>query len=298
MEPVSTVISASRRTDIPAFHMNWFMEGIARGRFEVTNPYTRRVSHVPATTPPVHSIVFWSKNFGPFLAGRYGRRLSERGYHLYFQFTVNPENPLLEPHVPALPLRLAQMARLCRDFGARAVNWRLDPICFYRGTDGRTRLSSEGAERIADAAAACGIRSCTASIMDPYRKIARRTARLAGFEFARETREQALDALLALEDLLRPRGIGLVTCCENALLDGLPARSAIRAGACIPSAHLMDLYGGRLSLKRDPGQRSAAGCGCRVAVDIGSYDRHACGHGCLYCYAGPASSASKGPARI
>jgi hypothetical protein len=297
MEPVATIISASRRTDIPAFHMGWFMDAIERGTFEVTHPFTRRVVHVPATAPPVHTIVFWSKDFGPFLADACGRRLVDRGYHLFFQFTVNPENPLLEPRVPALSRRLAQMERLCRDFGPRAVNWRLDPICFYHEADGRHRVSSEGAGLIADAAAACGIRSCTASVMDPYRKIARRTARLPGVELMEVPRERALDALVALEALLRQRGIALVTCCENALLEHLPPGSGIRPGACIPSDLLMELYGGSLSLKRDPGQRSAAGCGCRVSVDVGSYDRHACAHGCLYCYASPAAARSTGQER-
>jgi hypothetical protein len=287
MDPVSTVISASRRTDIPAFHMRWFMEGIERGEFEVTHPFTRSVRRVPAGCPPVHTIVFWSKNFGPFLAGGYGRQLADRGYHLYFQFTVNPENRRLEPGVPPLDERLRQLDRLCRDFGPRAVNWRLDPVCFYHEADGRLRTSSAGAERIADAAAAAGIRSCTASLMDPYRKIARRTARLPGFGFLEVSPGRGLEALLALEALLRPRGIRLATCCEQALIDALPPGSAIRAGACIPSELLMELYGGSLSLKRDPGQRTAAGCACRVSTDVGSYDRHPCAHGCLYCYAAP-----------
>jgi hypothetical protein len=96
------VISASRRTDIPAFFMPWFMEGIARGEFEVTNPYNRRVTRVAAAAPPVHTIVFWSKNFGPFLEGNYGGRLQAMGYHLYFQFTINSENRVLEPNLPGL----------------------------------------------------------------------------------------------------------------------------------------------------------------------------------------------------
>jgi DNA repair photolyase len=53
----------------------------------------------------------------------------------------------------------------------------------------------------------------------------------------------------------------------------------------------MELYGGRISLRRDPGQRRRAGCGCRVSVDIGSYGRHPCRHGCLYCYANPGGGA-------
>jgi len=126
------VLSASRRTDIPAFFMPWFMEGIARGEFEVTNPYNRRVTRVAATVPPVHTIVFWSKNFGPFLEGDYGGRLQALGYHLYFQFTINSENPVLEPNLPGLDQRLEQLQRLCDRFGLRSVNWRFDPICFYR----------------------------------------------------------------------------------------------------------------------------------------------------------------------
>ncbi len=297
MHPAATVISASRRTDIPAFHMDWFMRSIERGVFEVTQPFTGRLRYVPATAPPVHTIVFWSKNFGPFLEAGHGRRLIERGYHLFFQFTLNPENRLLEPRVPGTAARLEQLRRLTREFGPRAVNWRLDPICFYHGADGRPLLSLDGAEPIADAAAACGIRSCTASIMDPYRKIARRTAHLPGVGFLEPTRERALEALLALEDLLRPRGIALVTCCENELLAHLPTGSAIRPGSCIPSALLMEIYGGTLSLKRDAGQRAGAGCGCRVSVDVGSYDRHACDHGCLYCYAAPAPARGAAPER-
>lgn len=295
MHPAATVISASRRTDIPGFHMEWFMRSIERGVFEVPHPFTGRVRHVPATAPPVHTIVFWSKNFGPFLKAGHGRRLIERGYHLYFQFTINPENRLLEPRVPGLAARLEQLSRLAREFGPRAVNWRLDPICLYHGPDGRPRLSSEGAEPIADAAAACGIRSCTASIMDPYRKIARRTALQPGVGFVDVPPGRAAAALVAVEDLLRPRGIALVTCCENEVLAHLPPGSAIRPGSCIPSELLVELYGGTLSLKRDPGQRAAAGCGCRVSVDVGSYDRHACDHGCLYCYAAPVPARAAAP---
>ena len=47
--PPKTVISASRRTDIPAFYMPWFMEQISKGFFEVLNPFNQRVSVVPAT---------------------------------------------------------------------------------------------------------------------------------------------------------------------------------------------------------------------------------------------------------
>ena len=91
------ILSASRRTDIPAFYMPWFMAGIEQGRFGVVNPYNQKISNVPAGVDQVHTIVFWSKDFGPFLKGGYGEDLAARGYHLFFNFTVNTADRLLEP---------------------------------------------------------------------------------------------------------------------------------------------------------------------------------------------------------
>ena len=62
-----TVLSVSRRTDIPAFYLDWFMQGIEKGFFDVVNPYNRKTSRVDARPRRIHSIVFWSKNFGPLL---------------------------------------------------------------------------------------------------------------------------------------------------------------------------------------------------------------------------------------
>ncbi len=54
------VISASRRTDIPAFYMKWFMKQIEKGIFEIINPYNSRISILPSTPEKVHTIVLWS----------------------------------------------------------------------------------------------------------------------------------------------------------------------------------------------------------------------------------------------
>ena len=51
-----------------------------------------------------------------------------------------------------------------------------------------------------------------------------RTARLPGFGFLEVSPRRGIDALIALEELLQPRGIRLVTCCEQALLEGAPLR--------------------------------------------------------------------------
>lgn len=285
MPPGQIVLSASRRTDIPAFYMHWFMLGIERGEFEVANPYTGRRRRVPASPADVHTVVFWSKDFGPFLQGNHDRCLRNKGYNLFFQFTLNPEDRILEPNVPMLADRLDQLRRLCDRFGPRAVNWRLDPICCYhrKGTAVHDNLGD--LDRIAETAASAGIRSCTTSFMDHYAKIGRRAARVPDFAFTDPPAEQKRQMLRDLERRLGARRLQLFTCCESTLLKGMPAGSTVQAGACIPSDLLMNLYGGRLSLERDRGQRVQAGCGCRVSVDVGSYQLHPCRHDCMYCYA-------------
>ena len=40
------VISASRRTDIPAFYLKWFFERLEAGSFSLTNPFNLSLIHI------------------------------------------------------------------------------------------------------------------------------------------------------------------------------------------------------------------------------------------------------------
>ena len=288
--PLKTVISASRRTDIPAFYMPWFMERLQAGRFQVVNPFNNRSTIVSAGPDQVHSIVFWSKNFGPFIAGEYGMRLEEMGYHLFFNFTVNSAMPILEPAVPLLGKRIGQLAALAKQFGPRAINWRFDPLSFFTTGDGGTRDNLADFSEIAAAAFDAGIQRCITSFMDFYPKIERRVKKMAGFAFLDPPIEKKIDILYQMQATLEPYGIELQACCERALLETLPADLPIKASSCVPNELLAALYGKGVSLRKDAGQRVKAGCGCGVSVDIGSYREHPCGHRCLYCYASPAAN--------
>ena len=66
----------------------------------------------------------------------YGEQLLKQGYHLFFNFTINSDNTDLEPNVPPLNERLDQLEHLCQRFGSDAVNWRFDPICFFKTGQG------------------------------------------------------------------------------------------------------------------------------------------------------------------
>ena len=285
---MKNVISASRRTDIPAFYMDWFMRGIRKGFFEVENPYHHKTFSVPASTADVHTIVFWSKNFDPFINGGYGRQLQACGYHLFFNFSINSESALLEPGLPRLEERLAQLEYLCDQYGPAAINWRFDPVCFYRTEIHGIEDNLKDFSMIARKVAVMGIRRCITSFMDMYPKIRKRLTRQPGLDFIPVSMEKKIDVLKDMSRTLGQLGISLQTCCERELLERVAGDLPIGKSVCMPNDLIMKLFGGRVSLGKDSGQRIKAGCGCFKSIDIGSYNRQPCYHSCLYCYANTA----------
>jgi hypothetical protein len=265
------------------------MDRIKRGSFKVVNPYNRQTRVVHATAADVHTIVFWSKNFHRFLKENCGLKLQKAGYHLFFNFTINSESPQLEPHVPPLEVRLDQLKALCERFGPPAVNWRFDPICFFRTPDGMVQNNLGDLQRIAEKAAECGITRCITSFMDPYPKIEKRLAALPGFSFYDPPLKIKRQIVLEMAKHLDTGNISLKLCCEKDVRDALPKSTSVEQSACIPNDLLVEIYGGNLTLKKDTGQRIQKGCGCSLSVDIGSYQQQPCYHNCLFCYANPSS---------
>lgn len=278
------ILSVSRRSDIPAHHLDWFMASVEKGEVLVDHPYTHITQAVPLTPETVHTLVFWTKEIGPFLKGECDRILRDKGFHLYFNLTINSESSILEPGVPPLEKRLADLGELCRRVGPHAVTWRFDPICHFQDSQGKRHDNLHDFSRIARTARDAGIRRCITSFVDLYPKVIRR-ARAAGIELTTPPIRDKVALVLRLNRELQGLGIDLFTCCENELQAALPFGSGITPAACIPGPRLAQLYGGDISLARDTGQRRSAGCGCTKSRDIGSYTRHPCPTNCLYCYA-------------
>jgi hypothetical protein len=283
------VISASRRTDIPAFYMGWFMEQIKAGFFELSNPYNGRKTIIPATPDHVHTIVFWSKDFGRFIADDYGKRLIQMGYHLFFNFTINSKSKLLEPNVPPLKNRFKQAARLCRAHGPETIQWRFDPICFFSFADGPVQYNINDFPSIADQLSNLGITRCVTSFMDHYAKISKRCSHIPGFSFIDPSMDEKIQILIDMQSVVASKSMKLYTCCEQEVMDRLPPDSGIAHSSCIPNPLLVKLFGGTLSFRKDQGQRIKQGCGCFESRDIGLYNKQPCFHNCLFCYANPAS---------
>ena len=91
------LISASRRTDIPAFYSQWFINRIAAGYCAVPNPFNRKqISYISLSPEDVDAIVFWTRNPKPLLA--HLQELDGRGLNYYFLFTLvnNPREVTLQ----------------------------------------------------------------------------------------------------------------------------------------------------------------------------------------------------------
>lgn len=277
---MKTVISASRRTDIPAFYPDWFFDSLEKGEFRITNPFNGRVRTVPVSRETVAAIVFWSKDYGPLLARR--GRLSD--WPAVFNFTLNSPEALLEPGLPPLEERMNQMAALAELYSPEAVRWRFDPVVFYR-RGGQLHNNLGSFECLLEFAAGLGITSCTISFMDPYRKIERRQRGVPDFEFAFPETDSLAETARWMAETAGKYGIGLLTCCEPELA-GLGVEN-ISAAGCIDHGLIGKLYGAILSGRKDKGQRTGSGCLCHESVDIGSYREQPCLCNCLYCYANP-----------
>lgn len=79
------ILSVSRRTDIPNYYSDWFLNRIKEGYLYVRNPINvHQISKIILSPEVVDCIVFWTKNPEPLLA-----RLDELDeYKYYFQFTL------------------------------------------------------------------------------------------------------------------------------------------------------------------------------------------------------------------
>lgn len=285
------ILSASRRTDIPAFYLDWFMASIDRRMFNVEHPFTRQPRNIPVSPESFHSIVFWSKNFKPFLDVKAGDTLVKKGFHLYFNFTLNSESAL-ESGLPSLKNRLSQFKSLADIFGPETISWRFDPICFFQSDSNLTSNNLTDFKIIADAAHKAGIQKCVTSFFDPYRKIEKRLhwhnrhtkKKLKIINI--DTTEQ-IKTIRWMSKTLYDRDIDLYLCCEHSFFSSLDSELAVKENACIDGRYLKSIFGGNPETKRDTGQRTKQGCRCTKSVDIGSYSHHPCFHNCLFCYANP-----------
>ena len=121
------IISASRRTDIPALYPQWFMNRLRAGEVLVPNPYNRKkINRIPLSPDTVDCIAFWTKNPEPMIP--YLKELDEMGYRYYFQMTITDYEEDLEPQAPSTAEAMATFLLLSERLGKERMDWRFDPL--------------------------------------------------------------------------------------------------------------------------------------------------------------------------
>lgn len=263
------IISASRRTDIPAYYSEWFFRRLREGCFCVRNPVSpRRVSRLSVSPETVDGIVFWTKNPIPMLS-----RLSElEPYPYYIQFTLTGYGRDIEPGLPdKRGALIPAFQRLAEQAGAERVVWRYDPILISGRYSAEYHMRAFG--EIARSLRGC-TRRVVISFVDVYAKNRRA---LQALEAAAPDDGQIRTLAAAMSAAAAENGMQIFTCAEQADLSAY----RVRHGSCVDRELLGRLNGCRLKEKRDRNQRGA--CGCMESVDIGAYDT--CPGGCRYCYA-------------
>jgi hypothetical protein len=279
-ETMKTVISASRRTDLPAFFPEFLAASLTAERTAVPGP-RGGVRDVDLSPGAVHTIVLWSKDFSRLLGNEAGLRDVLRKYdQVYALFTVTGlGGTRIERGAPRPGEALAQLPALVELAGdPRRVSLRFDPVVFWRER-GRVTTNLGFFERAAAAAARAGLTDVRFSIAQWYGKAARR-ARTSGFDFIDPPEDDKLEAARRLAAAAAELGLKLHACAQ----DFLARVPGVAPSSCIDGRLLEALHPRHepVSTAKDKGQRPE--CGCTASIDIGSYAQ-TCGHGCVYCYA-------------
>ncbi len=262
------IISASRRTDIPAYFSEWFLRRIEEQYAYVRNPINiHQVSRIALTPDLVDCIVFWSKNPRPLMDKL--DRLDH--YRYYFQFTLNAYDNEIERNLPLLDERIGTFQALSELIGRQRVIWRYDPILL----NSRYTIDwhIEQFDFIADKLCPY-TEKVTISFIDLYRKIASAVRREGICELSYEQKDIIAKAF---SRTAHARRLKIDTCAEDIDL----SRYHIEHARCIDGTLISELLGFPMDAGKDKNQRPE--CGCMASIDLGSYNT--CQHDCVYCYA-------------
>lgn len=279
------IVSASRSTDIPAFHHRWFASRLDKGFVKWINPFNGNPLYVSFQNTRV--IVFWTKNPENFISGL--KKIDEKNINYYFQFTLNDyDDEGFEPNVPPLRKRIETFKRLSGKLGPKRVIWRFDPLLPTDETPPAKliekirnigRQLSGHTEKLVFSFADIELYRKVKINMQRY-KIPYGNFEPEDIEFmASELRSTGRELNIEISACAERHDLSKYGISRNRCVDG-GLMSRIFSG----DEKLMRFLGysenGWKSLK-DKGQRKY--CGCIVSKDIGRYNT--CRHLCRYCYA-------------
>ncbi len=266
-----SIISVSRRTDIPAFYTPWFLERVRAGWCEYLHPFSHKWFRVSLLPEDVIGFVFWSKNLGPLLP--HLQELHKRGFRFYCHLTITGLPQPLEGRIPSPERIVAQAHRIAEAFGPSALVWRFDPICITELTPRAWVL--ETFDCLAAELAGATSR-CYTSFVQPYARTVRNLGQ-AGVTLSAVPLDERFELAGTIARRAADYGMQLFACCNDDLVG-----AEVQKGRCVDP---QILYENGVPPERVAGVRLAPSrkqCGCYRSHDIGAFET--CAGRCLYCY--------------
>jgi hypothetical protein len=268
------ILSASRRTDIPCYYSEWFMNRIRAGSVCMRNPMNhKQLSRIRLSPEVVDCIVFWTKDARSMMDKL--PELDRLAYKYYFQFTLTPYDKTIEKNLRDKTEIIETFIQLSRIIGKERVIWRYDPILLNDIID--IPYHKEQFERFCDRLAGY-TETVTVSFVDMYPKLKTDLIRPITDEEITE-----LSAFLGAQ--ARAHNLKITACCEETDL----SQYGIQKASCIDKSLVERICGHAIDTERDKNQRE--NCGCCKSIDIGSYN--SCLNGCVYCYATDSQTSAK-----
>jgi hypothetical protein len=264
------IISASRRTDIPAFYSPWFLNRLKQGFVLVRNPFNQKLVYkVSLKNEVLDCIVFWTKNPDKMLPLL--QDLDAFGVPYYFLFTVTSYGQEFENNLPPKNRIIETFKRLSDLIGKEKVIWRYDPVLFTDKIDfDHHKRSFEFLAKYFQGYTD----KCIISFIDMYKKCEKN---LKGFNMVDITDDILIKTSEAIRRIAEMYNMAVETCAEKIDLSHI----GIKKGKCVDDILISRITGNRIILGKDPYQRKE--CKCVESIDIGAYNT--CLNICLYCYA-------------
>jgi len=267
------IISVSRRTDIPAFYGDWFINRTKEGFAMYRNPMRlTQVFAVSLHPKDVDAIVFWTKNPKNFLDKL--KYLEE--YTYYFQFTITPYGKDIEPGIPSKDEVIETFIELSNMIGKKRVIWRYDPIIITDKMD--LEYHKEKFEELCEKLSPY-TQKCIISYVDFYSKAVDELNRINAKDLAAE---ELYNLFGAIGSIGKKYNLSVETCAEDVPVEELGLKKA----HCVDGELIKELrkekgFHDNKEYKKDNNQRKA--CGCVQSIDLGIFNT--CKHFCTYCYA-------------
>jgi len=269
------IISASRRTDIPAFYSQWFINRVREGFLLTRNPFNaNQIQRVSLNRRDVDVIVFWTRN--PSKLMPHIPELNRMDYKYYFQYTITGYPRSIEASVPRPNIAIDTFTQLSKLIGPDKIVWRYDPILISNLVDinEHKRLFKKISGLLSGKTNRVVI-----SFSDFYKKTERNLNSVNGLVYSDITKDMSalLDLSKYMADIAYENNMEIKSCAEHVDTSSV----GIEHGKCIDEELIKNVFGISLNGKKDKGQREE--CGCIKSIDIGMYNT--CLHECSYCYA-------------